>query len=242
MDAPYKQIISETRAFKVSQGLVKAARRLLPEPAHRRLQEFLAYDAKERSIYLKMKLMESLGISSPRHIRPAPTARSFLFVCFGNIMRSPMCEALMLQASVRFPDLRIKITSAGLNAVYGRPAHPWAVTAAREFGVSLDDHRARPLTGEMVDEADTIFAMDDRNRVQLRRRWPGASDKVFMLSAYAGESYRGVEIEDPYYLGEEGTRRCYAILNTCIYNLVSSHMGLLLSNPQNSEYDSSPTS
>jgi protein-tyrosine-phosphatase len=193
---------------------------LLPTVVAKELSQFQAYAGKERFIHLKIRLSDSVGLTSSKHSRPSPTARSFLFVCFGNIMRSPMCEALMDRAIQKSPDSHTTVTSAGLNAVPGREPHPWAIKAAREFGISLENHRARLLTDKMVDEADAIFAMDHHNQVQLFARHPRAKSKVFMLSAYAGEDYRSAEIADPYYTTEDGTRGCYAILNTCIENLV----------------------
>jgi protein-tyrosine phosphatase len=136
-----------------------------------------------------------------------------------------MCEALMNRALSVVPNARITVTSAGLNAVPGRATHPWAMTAAREFGITLQNHRARSLTLEMVNQADVIFAMDCQNQVQLWARYSQARNKIFMLSAYAGEDYRSFEIRDPYYAGEEGTRACYKVLNTCIQNLVRSLFG-----------------
>ena len=64
--------------------------------------------------------------------------------------------------------------------------------------------------------------MDYHNQVELLSRYPGAKERVFMLSAFAGDDYRPVEIRDPFYGDEEETRRCYRILQTCIRNLVST--------------------
>jgi protein-tyrosine phosphatase len=152
---------------------------------------------------------------------PPKTARSFLFVCFGNIMRSPMCEALMRRTLTAVSNSQITITSAGLNAVPGRSAHPWAIAAARELDIDLENHRARLLTAEIVRQADVIFAMDYQNQVQLLSRYAEARNKVYMLGAYA-KQYQSLEIRDPYYGSEAGTRECYKILDTCIRNLVRS--------------------
>jgi protein-tyrosine phosphatase len=195
---------------------------LLPKAVTRELGQFQAYAGRERLVYLKIRLSDSVGFTNPRYSRPPVTACSFLFVCFGNIMRSPMCEALMNRAIRALPDLQIKVTSAGLNAVPGREPHPWAIKAAREFGISLEEHRARLLTPQMVDQAEAIFAMDHQNQVQLLARHPLAKGKVYMLSAYAGEDYHSLEIVDPYYTTENGTHSCYTILSTCIDNLVHS--------------------
>lgn len=133
-------------------------------------------------------------------------------------MRSPMAEGL-LQRELAHLDRKFTVTSAGLNTLPGTPAHPWAVEAASELGISLEEHRSRLLTPEMVDQADAIFAMDYHNQVQLLTRWPASSRKIFMLSAYAGQDYRPVEIADPYHQGLEGTRTCYSILVHCCRNL-----------------------
>jgi protein-tyrosine-phosphatase len=133
-----------------------------------------------------------------------------------------MCEALASRALPQVPSRNVTVRSAGIHAVPGREAHPWAISAARESGISLENHRARLLTAEMVNHADAIFAMDFQNQVQLLSRYPEARNKIFMLGAYAGEDYRPLEISDPYYSGEAGTRVCYKILSTCIDNLVRS--------------------
>jgi protein-tyrosine-phosphatase len=119
-------------------------------------------------------------------------------------------------------DLSVTVTSAGLNAFPGNSSHPWAIAAAREFGVSLEHHQARLLTSEMVAQADVIFAMDYQNLVQFLSRWRDSRKKILMLSAYADKDYNSVEIRDPYYLGLEETRQCYRVLNTCVRNIVSS--------------------
>jgi protein-tyrosine phosphatase len=192
---------------------------LLPEAVVREGQQFRSYAPNERSIYLKLRISSGLGLKNPKIGRVPKTARKFLFVCFGNIMRSPMCEYLMNRELIRLDNQQFAVTSAGLNATPGRSAHPWALAAAREFNISLEHHRARLLTREIVDQADAIFAMDYQNQVQLLSRWPSAGNKLFMLAAYSSQEYRSVEISDPYYLGQQQTRCCFEILNTCIQNL-----------------------
>jgi protein-tyrosine phosphatase len=194
----------------------------LPDTAVHEVQDFLTYAPGERSTYLKVRLSNGLGLVKLERTPIPLNVRSIVFVCFGNIIRSPACEAMMKQALMGVPDVQIAITSAGLNATPGRSAHPWAITAARRFGVSLEQHRARLLTADLVAQADLIFAMDYRNQVQLLSRWKASRNKVFMLSAYAGGDYRDREIHDPYNLGLEETQRCYDVLSTCVRNLVSS--------------------
>ena len=136
-----------------------------------------------------------------------------------------MCEALMKRALSGTPEVKVSVTSAGVSATVGRPAHPWAIAAAHELGISLEHHRARLLTSEMLDQADVVFVMDYQNKVQLLIRYPDMRGKVMMLGVYAEPSHRSAEIRDPYFEGEEGTRRCYGILQTCVRNLVSDLSG-----------------
>ncbi|MGO9085994.1 MAG: low molecular weight protein-tyrosine-phosphatase [Candidatus Sulfotelmatobacter sp.] len=200
--------------------LKTAGRKLLPEILTEEVRRYRDCEQRERLLYLRIRLLSSIGFTNPKHAHPPRTARSFLFVCFGNIMRSPMCEALMIRALSNSTSLRFTVTSAGLNAVPGTAAHPWAVKAAQELGISLENHRARLLNAEMVNRADAIFAMDYQNQVQLLSRYSQAKNKVFMLGAFAGEDAHLSEIRDPYHGGEEATRSCYKILGTCIQNLV----------------------
>lgn len=148
------------------------------------------------------------------------SARHFLFVCFGNRMRSPMCEALMKRAAGANLQY-LTVRSAGLHAVPGRAAHAWALAAAREIGLSLDDYRAQSLTAKMVQEADAIFAMDYQNEVELLSAYPAAREKIFMLGAYVGCGERQLEIADPYYGTPDQTRNCYQVLERCIQELAA---------------------
>ncbi len=207
---------------RIKQSIRATAKKVLPEAIVQEVLRYRRYELTERPAYLKLRLINGMRLACPKRSRPPNTARSLLFICFGNIMRSPVCEALMNRALADLPNQRITVTSAGLNAVPGRPAHPWAITAARELGIPLEHHRARLLTPKMVEQADAILVMDYQNLVQLETRYPQAKNKVFMLSAFAGEDYASNEIRDPYFDGQEGTRTCYAILDTCIRNFAGS--------------------
>lgn len=215
---PYHRSIGPSR-------MRNTVKRLLPEPLKRELRRCCSYGGGELALYLKLRVLSAAGMQNPGLRRPPHTARSFVFVCYGNIMRSPMCEALMSRACASGALPNFSITSAGLHATPGTVAHPWALSVAREYGVSLEQHRARQLTDAMVDQADVIFAMDYQNQVQLMSRWARASHKVYLLSAYAGERYKSAEIYDPYPLGEGATRECYRVLDTCIRNLLCSFSG-----------------
>jgi protein-tyrosine-phosphatase/predicted ATP-grasp superfamily ATP-dependent carboligase len=216
----FSELFATIREFVIRdlRGLIK---KILGKRLTEGMAQYRKYKPSEQQIYAKLRLMNCLGLRHERNRLASPEARSFLFVCFGNIMRSPMCEAL-LKRKFAGGDIEISALSAGLHATNGHPALPAALKAACELGISLEDHAAQLLTPAMVQAADAIFAMDYQNQVELLAAYPESKDKILMLSSYAGNSYAGIEIKDPYYGGEEETRRCYAILNSCIENLAAS--------------------
>jgi protein-tyrosine phosphatase len=216
----------ETSARKRLKQLGKEIlKRGLPDRLLSEIREYRKNPRNERATYLRLRVLRGPGFRAMGRLRVPSTCRSFLFVCFGNIMRSPMCEALAKRALAELPSTGISIASAGLHAKSGREAHPLAISAASEIGIDLSHHRARLMSAEMVAQADAILAMDCRNVVELLTRFPAAKNKIYMLGAYAGNSRKSVEIEDPYYGDEQATRHCYQTLQTCIDSLISSLVG-----------------
>lgn len=179
-------------------------------------------------IYAGLRMRDVMGLRAENQRKVPLNARSFVFVCFGNIMRSAMAEFLMKKALTQSPQVsaqNVRIVSAGLHASPGREAHEWMQEAANRLGISLTSHRSKLLTREMVDQADAIFAMDFQNKAELLALYPDASEKIFMLSAYAEGPWKDREIPDPYLADPEGTRYCAGQLEICVHNLL---MGTVL--------------
>lgn len=172
-------------------------------------------------IYLALRLFDGIPMGAPNARIVPPGARNFLFVCFGNIMRSPMAERMMKHALPEYIK-DATVASAGIHATPGSPAHPRAQVAAHHFQLPLEDHRSRLLTAQMMDEADAVFAMDFQNKAELLALFPEAKNKIYMLAAYASRSERCREIPDPYFGDQEYTQNCYAAIQQCIANLAAS--------------------
>jgi protein-tyrosine-phosphatase len=198
-------------------------RKFIPDFLLKQRSIVLRLGPKAGQVYARLRLLDALGVRAANQRLVPQSARSFLFVCFGNIMRSAMAEFLMRQRlSEAGLEQQVRITSAGLHATAGREAHPWAQEAAAGLGISLAEHRAKPLTREMVEQADCVFAMDFQNKAELLTLYPEAQEKIFMLSAYAEGPWQYREIPDPYLGNLETTRFCGQQLRTCIQNLISS--------------------
>jgi protein-tyrosine-phosphatase len=127
-------------------------------------------------------------------VRNAPAV---VFVCHGNIIRSPLAAVAFARAAAN-RGRAVQVTSAGLLARAGEPADPRAIESAEERGLGLAAHRARSLEATHVDRAGAIFVMDRLNLGRLLCRFPAAADKVFLLGACRPDGTVGLtEIHDP---------------------------------------------
>ncbi len=117
-----------------------------------------------------------------------------LFVCTGNTCRSPMAEHLFRARAGT--ALGWQAVSAGVLAFPGAPASAEAVAALREKGIDLSGHRSRPVTRDLVEQADLIVAMTAGHRDELRRRFPAAADRIRLLHAFGTQAVEA-DVSDP---------------------------------------------
>jgi RpiB/LacA/LacB family sugar-phosphate isomerase len=108
--------------------------------------------------------------------------KTVLFVCTGNVCRSPMAEALFRRATSGRGAFRA--LSAGLGAMNDQPPTPHSVQAMRELGVDISTHRSLTLTAELVQQADYIFGMTHSHVDTIVLLYPQAADKTFLLREF----------------------------------------------------------
>ncbi|MBI4663641.1 MAG: ribose 5-phosphate isomerase B [Verrucomicrobia bacterium] len=108
--------------------------------------------------------------------------KTILFVCTGNVCRSPMAEGLFAHAVKGRGEYHVM--SAGVGAVEGQPPSPHAVRALKELGVDISRLRSRPLTAELVHQADYIFGMTHGHVDAVNMLYPQAADKTFLLREF----------------------------------------------------------
>ena len=126
--------------------------------------------------------------------------RYVLFVCQGNICRSPFAAAL-LRARLG-QDSAIPVASAGMIPRPGRTTPPVGIQAAKSFGVDLAGHRSAWLTRQLADEASMLVVFDTRNREAILDRYPDLTAKIVQLLPDA-------EIADPIDGGAAEFQFCY---------------------------------
>ncbi len=122
--------------------------------------------------------------------------KTILFVCTGNVCRSPMAEALMDKLARARGDIRC--VSAGIGALDGQPATDTAVEVMNELGVNLQHHRSLALRAGMIEQADYVFTMTQQQQDVLHALYPEAAEKIFLLCEFQDLSVgENRDIADP---------------------------------------------
>ncbi len=164
------------------------------------------------------------GITGGRRRRIARALRSWtpdrrlVFLCQGNICRSPFAQHL-LQQQARTDLGRRRISSAGLLPLPGRSSPDEALRAAREFGVDLQPHRSILLDDSMLSDAALIFVFDRQTREDYRDRHPDATVPVFLLGDFLPQPH-SIEIQDPYGGSPETFQQVYARIDRAVGELL----------------------
>src|ERR1700744_866791 len=108
--------------------------------------------------------------------------KTILFLCTGNVCRSPMAEGLFRHAVKGRGDFRI--LSAGLGAMDGQAPTHHSVQAMREIGIDISHQRSRVLTAEMVRSADYIFGMTHSHVDTVTLLYPQMAEKAFLMREF----------------------------------------------------------
>jgi protein-tyrosine phosphatase len=199
-----------------------ALKRFLPDGLRRLVRGYRETRPEYRWAYLRLLLRSLFGSQTRSFCLAAPGVHCVLFVCSGNIIRSPMAEVLLKEYLSKKGVSAVAVSSAGLQFSSPKGPDPRAALAAKEHGVSLDEHRARPITPEQVAAADAIFVMDYANGAELLSRYHQARRKVHMLGAFAeGRASSLAEIRDPFSGDAADVRRCYELIACCTRNVAS---------------------
>jgi protein-tyrosine phosphatase len=135
---------------------------------------------------------------------------AILFVCLGNICRSPLAEGIFRSVlEERGLESAFEIDSAALGDWHvGSPPDPRSVSIASRFGIDISGQRARQVSAADFTRFDVIFGMDRDNVRRLRQLAPEeARNRIHLFLDYA--LGRTEEVPDPYYEGEESFAAVY---------------------------------
>jgi len=140
-----------------------------------------------------------------------------LFVCLGNICRSPLAEGIAREFAKK-EGLDIIVDSAGTSRYHiGEPPCDYSIKVARENGIDISKLRAREVTSSDKDKFDLIIALDRSNKNDLAKIGINAK----LLGEYGG--YMGADVPDPYYFSSygDGIKEVFNMLKVCVEDLLT---------------------
>lgn len=141
------------------------------------------------------------------------TKRSILFVCLGNICRSPLAEGVFAAVlAERGMAKDFLLDSAGIGGWHaGSGPDPRSIAIAKTHGVDISGQKARKVAPADFSRFDLILGMDRSNVDDLRVLAPaGAEDRIHLFLDFVGG--RAKDVPDPYYGGEEGFAEVYRMI------------------------------
>ena len=110
----------------------------------------------------------------------------------GNICRSPIGEGLFKRRAEEL-GRSVDIHSAGIGALVGHPADPFAIEVAAEHGLDLNAHRAQQLNEQLIRTHELILVMETGHVKEIETLYPFARGRVHLIGKWSG-----VEVPDPY--------------------------------------------
>lgn len=150
-----------------------------------------------------------------------------LFVCLGNICRSPIAEGVLAKMD-REKSLGFTVHSAGTNRHHkGGPADERSVRICKKRGVDISKHIARRFRVEDFTEYDLIYTMaaDVVEEMQEFVSKPAHMEKVrnFLDELSPRSKMHGKDVPDPWYGGEEGFSECFDLIEACCAEIAEKY-------------------
>ena len=146
--------------------------------------------------------------------------KSILFVCTGNICRSPIAEGFFRRLLGNRRD--IEVASAGVHAVRGQPPSLYAVQVCEEEGVDISGLRSQPLTAALIDRATHIFAMTGAHLETIHTLFPQGAEKSFLLREFEEPGttvWR--DVPDPIGLGRDVYELCARTIKNALPSVLA---------------------
>lgn len=155
---------------------------------------------------------------------PESRLRNILFVCLGNICRSPLAQGIFEK---RIADRGLQnyydADSAGTSGWHeGEPPHSGSIRIAHKYGFSIEKQRSRPIHAKDGEIFDYILAMDTANRQSLLEEFRFPSEKIFLMRDFSinQPKAKGLSVPDPWGHGPDAFENVFMILEDAIEGFI----------------------
>lgn len=145
--------------------------------------------------------------------------KKILFICLGNLCRSPMAEYLLRNRLESNGNTEIKVSSAGFLDQTGSHSPEEIHTVMNEAGIDISQHRSSPISLERIRESDLIIVMEVRQREKLVRQYPEEISRIFLLSQFDGQNPEEKDVNDPIGQTLHFYRNCFNEIKTLVEGL-----------------------
>lgn len=189
-----------------------ALTRLLRHPVTMRVKEVI------RDLRWRLKGDVAQNPPLPQRIE------SLLFVCLGNICRSPFAGMLAQQRLTEIQVLGTVARSAGIKTTQSGRSPLEACEAATAYGISLESHRPVLLTENLMAAHDLVVVMEFQQMEHLRSVYPALASRVVLLPRFDTEAtgYERYNIEDPFMRPPLAYAACYSRIDRAVTALCAA--------------------
>lgn len=143
--------------------------------------------------------------------------KNVLFVCLGNICRSPLGEAIFNHKAAK---LEMHADSAGTAAYHvGQQPDHRSIKVANDHGVPIQ-HKARKFEAEDFDRFDYVIAMDRQNYKDMKALVAGQCDNLHLLREFDPQANGNMDVPDPYYGGFDGFEKVFQMVDRSVDQLI----------------------
>ena len=143
-----------------------------------------------------------------------------VFICTGNICRSPTAEALLREKWKQSGYDGLIVSSMGIHGLDKQEASENAKNVCKENDIDLSEHRSRRLDIPELESADIIFSMEKVQKEFLKLFFPKFDDKSFLLGAWPAKETRKSDIKDPMGSTLKTYKQVYKIINEHIDRII----------------------
>lgn len=143
-----------------------------------------------------------------------------VFICTGNICRSPMAEGILRYQGEKLGRSDLKVSSMGIHGLDHQQPARYAIDVCQENNIDISDHRSRSLVIPELEAADIFLSMERVQRDFIRLYMPNLDDRNFLLGAWPDKETRKSNIKDPIGCPMKTFRKVFKIISGHIERII----------------------